>query len=404
MAVEHKNRVSRAIDLLRDGLGPFVLRELEARLGPDWLKRIEAGRERALPRGRDGKVAWDSHALLKVMIDNWQSVFRFQLRPIERSWVGELLDVRNRFAHEQPFSAEDTHRALDTAQRLLVAVAAASPAAEIEKMKSDLLRTLYSEQHQKAVRPVETPRATNPTASREIANSGQSARRSRKQIVDERMQDLNRDFERYVQAFDQSPAFTKAGQMMNHIKAIQLRRKLGSLSSAVQSREFLDLLRNTLASWGIGSRGSVLAGPEQFMSEIRKHEPALLELERERLDDSGLSKGSVAKKIWALIQSLQIVDNNAKLVPGTKALHHLLPDLIVPMDREFTRTFFGWHVPEFQYQQEPIFYDAFNRFATLASTVEVRRLVGDGWRTSITKLIDNALVAFCRVNELKRPS
>jgi hypothetical protein len=29
-------------------------------------------------------------------------------------------------------------------------------------------------------------------------------------------------------------------------------------------------------------------------------------------------------------------------VPGTKALHHLLPDLVPPMDRAWTGAFFHW--------------------------------------------------------------
>jgi HEPN superfamily Swt1-like protein len=145
-SVEYKQMVGRALELLRDGLIPFVERELAARIGPEWLRRLDAARERALPRTSGGRVAWDSQALLKVMIDNWQSVFRLSLRHLERSWSSELLDIRNRFAHEQPFNSEDTHRALDTAQRLLIAVSAPRQAAEVEGMKAELLRSIYGVQ------------------------------------------------------------------------------------------------------------------------------------------------------------------------------------------------------------------------------------------------------------------
>ena len=112
----------------------------------------------------------------------------------------------------------------------------------------------------------------------------------------------------------------------------------------------------------------------------------------------------VAQKTWNLIESFDIVANETKLVPCTKALHHLLPDLIVPMDREFTRAFFGWHVPEFQYKQKKIFHHAFRCFVEIARIVQPSRFVGSGWRTSSTKVIDNALVAFCRVECLPIPS
>jgi hypothetical protein len=392
LVIQNKDRISRALELLRDGLIPFVESELKGRLGPDWLRRIEASRERGLTRGREGKISWDSQALLKVMIDNWQSVFKYPLGHLERAWVGELLDVRNRFAHEQPFNADDTHRALDTSQRLLAAVSAGRQAAEVGIIKSELMHTLYAAQLN----------ATN--LSRDVVTATPNRRRGRKEIIEERVLRLTSDFEKYVRAFDERPAFIKAGQLENHVKTIQMRLKLGSVSAAIQSSDFLNLLRNTLASWGIGSRASLLASPELFAADLRKNEPALLELEKMRLDDRSLPRELAAQKAWALIESLEIVGNKAKLVPGTKALHHLLPDLIVPMDREYTRTFLGWHGQEFQYQQERIFHDAFNKFATLATTIDIRGLVGIGWRTSITKLIDNALVAFCRLHSLKRPS
>jgi hypothetical protein len=112
----------------------------------------------------------------------------------------------------------------------------------------------------------------------------------------------------------------------------------------------------------------------------------------------------VADKAWAIIDSLGIVQNEAKLVPCTKALHHILPELIVPMDREYTRRFFAWHVPEFQYQQEKVWHHAFERFATIASEVNLRQFVGHGWQTSVTKVLDNAIVAFCRIHKLPKPS
>ena len=146
MAVSNKDRVSRALDLAREGLTPFVERELRGRLGDDWLEQLEQRRNHPLKRDLEGKVAWDSYALLKTMIDNWQGVFRNALGNVERAWVGELLDVRNKFAHEEPFNSDDALRALDTAQRLLMAVSARKGAEALEQAKQELMRTVYTEQ------------------------------------------------------------------------------------------------------------------------------------------------------------------------------------------------------------------------------------------------------------------
>ena len=215
---------------------------------------------------------------------------------------------------------------------------------------------------------------------------------------------LIRDFERYVFAFDEKPAFARSGQFENHEKTIKLRFELGSASAALQSSDFIDCLRNTLLSWGIGSRASRLVEPENFGAVLRRQAFAISELEHERLDAPGLPVQSLADKVWAIIDALGIVENKAKLVPCTKALHHLLPELIVPMDRAYTGVFFGWHAPDFQDQQERTIHDAFERFARIASSANPRQYVGSGWRTSVTKVIDNAIVAFCRIENLGSPS
>ena len=223
-------------------------------------------------------------------------------------------------------------------------------------------------------------------------------------MIDNRVDMLVRDFERYVLAFDEKPAFTRSGQFENHAETIRLRFDLGSVSASLQSSEFLDCLWNTLLSWGIGSRASRLVGLEQFEEVLRRHAFAISEIEDERLDAPGLRVQSIADKVWAIINALGIVENKAKLVPCTKALHHLLPELIVPMDRKYTGTFFGWQGPDFQYRQDKIFHDAFERFAIIAKSANPRQYVGSGWRTSVTKVIDNAIVAFCRIENLGSPS
>ena len=146
MANSNKDRIGRALDLLREGLVPFVERELKARLDDRWADKLDELRIRPLKRNRDGTVAWDTQALVTVMQNNWQSVFRDVLGPVERGWVSEVRDARNKFAHEEPFTSDDTLRAQDTIQRLLLAVSASKQAEEIEKSRTELMGTVFAEQ------------------------------------------------------------------------------------------------------------------------------------------------------------------------------------------------------------------------------------------------------------------
>jgi hypothetical protein len=146
MAVSNRERVTKALELLREGLEPLVERELAARLGDDWLSIVNQGFQRPLARAKGGKVPWDNQALLFAMDDHWNDVFKHVLSKPHRNMVIELKAVRNEWAHDRPFSFDQTYRALSTARLLLEAVSAAEPAREVHKLESDLMRTRFAEE------------------------------------------------------------------------------------------------------------------------------------------------------------------------------------------------------------------------------------------------------------------
>ena len=145
MAITNHERVGKAMDLLKQGLGPFVERELKSTYKDkaDTEARRYLGEDRLLAKKGIGE--WDAAALLKLMWESWNDVFRRTLGPAERSLVSELRDLRNKWAHQQSFSGDDAYRALDSSGRLLTAVSAPQ-ADEIEKTKMELLRLRFDEQ------------------------------------------------------------------------------------------------------------------------------------------------------------------------------------------------------------------------------------------------------------------
>ncbi len=48
MALSNRDRVGKALDLLREGLVPFVEREMQSRLGQEWLDKTNQGLTRGL--------------------------------------------------------------------------------------------------------------------------------------------------------------------------------------------------------------------------------------------------------------------------------------------------------------------------------------------------------------------
>ncbi len=152
MAQSNHERVGRALSLLKQGLQPFVERQMQAVYGARWqYEAVQALRDQHI--GEDG-LHLDSQALLLIIWDQWQPVFRSVLGHAERALVSELRETRNEWAHQRPFSTDDAYRALDSIQRLLNAVSAAQEAGEVERQKQELLRQRYEEQARNETRKV----------------------------------------------------------------------------------------------------------------------------------------------------------------------------------------------------------------------------------------------------------
>src|SRR5947199_5632328 len=143
MATTNHERVGKALELLKDGLGPFVDREFRSMYAG--RAAAEAVRFVGDNRMKGSVTQWDVAALLKLMWEAWNEVFRKTLGPAERSLVSELRDHRNKWAHQEPFSTDDAYRVFDSIGRLLTAVSAPQ-SAELEKMKMELLRLRFDEQ------------------------------------------------------------------------------------------------------------------------------------------------------------------------------------------------------------------------------------------------------------------
>ena len=102
MAITNYERVGKAMELLKAGLAPFRRAGVQEPLQGQAL--VEAQRfitsdgsmptDRSLPGTlRCSRLMWDA----------WNDVFRKTLGQAERSLVSELRDVRNKWAHQEPF-------------------------------------------------------------------------------------------------------------------------------------------------------------------------------------------------------------------------------------------------------------------------------------------------------------
>lgn len=156
MAVSNRDRIQRGFELLAEGVGPFVDQHMSAAAGGvpgGWIAMIQA--RDSVKGGNAKELSKDDPAVQLRMVKFEHGVFKKVLSDAQRSFASELADVRNKWAHNEKFSHDDTYRALDTMERLLLAVGAPEQADAVRQIRVDHSRMAVEHETRKAVQQAE---------------------------------------------------------------------------------------------------------------------------------------------------------------------------------------------------------------------------------------------------------
>ena len=152
MAMNNRDRVGKAFDLLSEGLLD-VVDEVMTRVykTTDWPAAW--AKEDAQRRGGPLRTLTKHDVQVQLRAITEQGFhFKDILNRAQQGYASELRETRNRWAHNEPFSSDDAIRALDTIERLLSAVDAVDSAADVHKLRVDLQRTVFEDQTRKQVK------------------------------------------------------------------------------------------------------------------------------------------------------------------------------------------------------------------------------------------------------------
>ena len=223
---------------------------------------------------------------------------------------------------------------------------------------------------------------------------------TKKVELDRQVGELCENFDTYLAEFNDATPFTDV-QVSYHIVTLDMKDRRGGAANSIDSDAYLHALYSTLEAWGMNSRRARLQEYDRFAESVRAYKPGIVALERvgvAEIDED------VTRRLWRIIQGMQLSQTQSQTVTGAKALHHLLPRLLPPIDREYTQPFFHYYNSEFQYNPERCFPVMLSYFAQIARRVDLGRYVGMArWATSESKLIDNAIVGYCQLHpELQR--
>jgi hypothetical protein len=209
-------------------------------------------------------------------------------------------------------------------------------------------------------------------------------------------------FDDYVRRFEAAGLFS-GPSIYFHDRAIARRRSHTSVTALLADKQFLEYVYAVLPSWGMHRMGPQPAKVRNFdglVASLHAVAPMLEELWP--LHIARLPPGSadqVAERIWQVIARLRASTSRTQIVAGSKTLHHVLPDLIPPIDRQYTLRFFTGHTA-LATGDEKAFFAVFPDLVEIAerSHEAIGRALsrGGAMATGPTKVIDNAIIGFMR--------
>ena len=166
-------------------------------------------------------------------------------------------------------------------------------------------------------------------------------------------------------------------------------RKRHPLKKLFNDSYFFELLYATLTAWDMNARGAKMKYFDEFKKNILKNQILFEELDNLKLSQVNNKQFLQAKKkIEELYEGLHLMKTEGKLVSNSKIMHFILPDLIMPMDRQNTLIFFFGNTMESRAK----FLKIIDSSWLISKQLDLSKFLDDEWNRSIPKIIDNAII------------
>lgn len=205
--------------------------------------------------------------------------------------------------------------------------------------------------------------------------------------IEKKRKYLIKNIPRLIRQFN----YRKGPDLYFYKKVITQVRK-GSLKNLLKKNEFIELLYATLTAWDMNARGAKIKYFDEFRENLLKNKIYFEKLTNYQLnkisENDFLKIKEILKKIY---NNLQLMKTKGRLVSNSKMMHYLLPDLVMPMDRQNTLNFFFGNTNE----SEKKFLDIIECTYYIVQEIDLRRFLDNEWNQSIPKIIDNAIISEC---------
>lgn len=167
----------------------------------------------------------------------------------------------------------------------------------------------------------------------------------------------------------------------------------------ITNDDFIKDVYEMLKDFKMNSRGAKLSELKEFKQSIEDHTDTILSLAKFKLETVKATDEAFKETIASLFDSLDLTQTNSRLVTFSKAMHFLLPDLFMPIDRRYTLQFFYESTPV---DQKACFLQVFEQFRAFAqehhAVLKEQVDKTSCWNRNIPKVIDNIIIAYVTKN------
>lgn len=211
-----------------------------------------------------------------------------------------------------------------------------------------------------------------------------------------RINDLIQNFTHYLDVFDRGNQFRGPSiYFHNRIMNILRENTLDALENQIWFSEYIYAV---LVSWGM-NRGAQLKNFEDFHNIITNFIRNLIPISDLTISD--LTNDNIAY-IINLFQNNSVMHSIPKLVGNSKALHHILPNTIPPIDGKYTIQFFNLSNRRRTRGDNVIMIDEVNNFEfvirkykQIINAINWDEIDYEGEMNSTKiKIIDNAIIGY----------
>jgi hypothetical protein len=219
----------------------------------------------------------------------------------------------------------------------------------------------------------------------------------------ERVSDLSANIGPYLKTYQTAEPFGGPSWYF-HRRALDRRFQHGRASTLFEDDLFFDYLYATLTAWGLhrmGPGNTKLRDLQVLRGSLREQAASIQRLwdtRMTRVEES--DRHNVAIQVWDVLAALRVSIADARIVAGSKALHHVLPNLVPPIDRHYTFNFFYGRT-SLSISEDVAFIEMYGGLLQMAgaNADRIEASVGEGWNTSISKVLDNAVVGYILSHE-----